>query len=60
MSPPHLKTLIAAGDYHPSPDRVAEAMLRRRGIRTILSTAVSSGVAGRSQPGTVPHRPRAA
>ncbi len=60
MSPRTLKTMIAAGDYRPSPDLVAEAMLQRRGIRTILSSAVSSGATGHGRADSVPPRPRAA
>ena len=51
MQSAQLKSLVEAGDYRPSPALVAEAMLKRRGIRELLvvePTAVSA--VGRSQP----------
>jgi len=42
----HLKSLIEDGRYQPQPDLVAEAMLRRRGVRTLL-TGGAIGPAGR-------------
>lgn len=49
MSPSQLKSLITTGDYRPSPDLVAEAMLARRSVRTILEAAIANGSDGRSQ-----------
>lgn len=42
----HLKSLIEDGRYQPQPALVAEAMLRRRGVRTLL-TGASISPAGR-------------
>jgi hypothetical protein len=42
----HLKSLIEDGRYQPQPELVAEAMLRRRGVRTLL-TAAAINPAGR-------------
>jgi len=42
MSPRHLKSLIESGHYKPEPALVAEAMLQRRGVRTLLTGGVSS------------------
>ena len=44
--PLHLKSLIEDGRYQPQPELVAEAMLRRRGVRSLL-TGVSISPAGR-------------
>jgi hypothetical protein len=44
--PLHLKSLIEDGRYQPQPELVAEAMLRRRGVRTLL-TAAAINPAGR-------------
>jgi hypothetical protein len=48
-----LKTLIETGDYRPEPARVAQAMLRRRAVRDLLTGAPALGEAGRI------HSPRA-
>lgn len=44
-----LKNLVQSGDYRPDPERVAEAMLRRRSVRTLLVESAISSV-GRIQP----------
>lgn len=36
MQPRQLKTLIETDHYKPDPSLVAEAMLKRRGVRTLL------------------------
>jgi hypothetical protein len=41
-----LKKLVDGGSYQPQPALVAEAMLRRRGVRALL-TGVSLGPVGR-------------
>lgn len=47
MQQRQLKSLIENGQYQPQLELVAQAMLRRRGVRTLLTGAVSS--ADRSQ-----------
>jgi hypothetical protein len=41
MQQRQLKSLIENGQYQPQPELVAEAMLRRRGVRTLLTGALS-------------------
>jgi hypothetical protein len=36
MSQRQLKTLVQSGHYKPEPELIAEAMLQRRGLRTLL------------------------
>ena len=36
MSQRQLKTLVQSGHYKPDPELIAEAMLQRRGMRTLL------------------------
>jgi hypothetical protein len=36
MEQRHLKSLVESGNYRPQPELVACAMLRRRGVRTLL------------------------
>jgi hypothetical protein len=36
MSQRQLKTLVQSGHYKPDPELIAEAMLQRRGLRTLL------------------------
>lgn len=43
-----LKSLIEDGHYRPEPELVAQAMLRHRGVRVLLTGAAPSG-AGRIQ-----------
>jgi hypothetical protein len=47
MKATELKNLVEAGTYKPDPSRVANAMLRRRGVRELL-TGAYAGAAGRS------------
>ena len=37
MQQERLKALVETGDYRPKPALVAEAMLRRRGVRELLA-----------------------
>ena len=37
MQPEQLKSLVETGDYRPEPALIAEAMLRRRGVRELLT-----------------------
>ncbi len=39
MKATELKNLVEAGSYKPDPSRVANAMLRRRGVRELLTGA---------------------
>jgi hypothetical protein len=39
MKATELKNLVEAGIYKPDPSRVASAMLRRRGVRELLTGA---------------------
>ena len=49
IQPRQLKGLIETGHYAPEPVLVAEAMLRRRGMRVLLADSPSArGAAGRS------------
>ncbi len=52
MQSEQLKSLVESGHYKPDPSRVAAAMLRRRGVRELL-TGGSRGFneAGRNRPG---------
>jgi len=43
-----LKSLVQNGDYRPQPELVAQAMLRRRGVRALLMDAALNPV-GRIQ-----------
>jgi hypothetical protein len=49
MKSEQLKNLVEAGDYKPDPALVAQAMLRRRAVRVLL-TAASFTSAGQTQP----------
>jgi hypothetical protein len=37
MEQRHLKSLVESGSYRPEPEQVACAMLRRRGVRALLT-----------------------
>jgi hypothetical protein len=58
MKATELKNLVEAGSYKPDPSRVANAMLRRRGVRELL-TGAYAGAADRS-PGSAQFHHRAA
>jgi hypothetical protein len=51
MQKPQLKRLIEAGHYQPEPAQVAQAMLRRRGVRELLISGVAHGSNGSSANG---------
>ena len=56
MKATELKNLVEAGSYKPDPSRVANAMLRRRGVRELL-TGAYAGAADRSRgPAGLRHR----
>jgi hypothetical protein len=38
-----LKTSIENGHYQPQPERIAQAMLRRRGVRSLLMAGCAFG-----------------
>ncbi len=51
MQPRQLKSLIETGHYRPEPALVAEAMLQRRGVRSLLTQASTPvNQAGRTPP----------
>jgi hypothetical protein len=58
MQQGHLKSLIESGSYRPEPELVAQAMLRRRGVRALL-TGMSLSEADRI-PSAADSRPQAA
>ncbi len=41
MKATELKNLVESGTYKPDPSRVANAMLRRRGVRELLTGAAA-------------------
>jgi hypothetical protein len=47
MKATELKNLVETGTYKPDPSRVANAMLRRRGVRELL-TGAYAGAADRT------------
>ena len=63
MQSERLKSLVETGNYRPKPALIAEAMLRRRGVRELLGDDPhdhgSLNPAGRTRPGQAPG-PRAA
>lgn len=42
MQQQQLKSLVESGSYRPEPELVARAMLRRRGVRALLTRAALS------------------
>jgi hypothetical protein len=42
MKATELKNLVEAGSYKPDPSSIASAMLRRRGVRELLTGAAAS------------------
>jgi hypothetical protein len=48
MKATELKNLVETGGYKPDPSRVANAMLRRRGVRELL-TGAYAGAADRNR-----------
>ncbi len=52
MHSEQLKSLVESGHYKPDPSRVAAAMLRRRGVRELLTGASPAfNATGRNRPG---------
>jgi hypothetical protein len=47
MNGQQLKTLVESGRYRPQPERIAQAMLRRRAVRELLTGDGSFSPAGR-------------
>jgi hypothetical protein len=41
MQQQDLKSLIEGGNYRPEPQLIAQAMLRRRGVRALLVSSLS-------------------
>ena len=56
MQQPQLKSLVERGDYHPEPELVARAMLRRRGVRALLTGAPLSPPGRILRPAESPRR----
>jgi hypothetical protein len=50
MNGQQLKTLVESGHYQPQPERIAQAMLRRRAVRELLIGGGSFRPAGRIRP----------
>ncbi len=51
MQPERLKSLVETGNYRPKPALIAEAMLRRRGVRELLGEERSElNQGGRTHP----------
>lgn len=59
MQQQQLKSLVESGGYRPEPELVAEAMLRRRGVRALLTGPPPLSAADRT-PSPAESRPRAA
>jgi hypothetical protein len=58
MQAEQLKSLVESGHYKPDPSQVAAAMLRRRGVRELLSFG-SQGLGGTGRiPGSSAGTPR--
>lgn len=50
MEQRQLKSLVESGNYQPAPELIAQAMLRRRGVRTLLiGTPISPADRSQSQ-----------
>jgi hypothetical protein len=59
MQSQELKSLVESGGYKPDPSRVAVAMLRRRGVRELL-TGASPALRPAGRIRTAPEFPRRA
>jgi hypothetical protein len=59
MEAQELKSLVESGNYKPEPSQVAVAMLRRRGVRELLTGISPAGPSDRTPPPQAA-RPRAA
>jgi hypothetical protein len=60
MEAQELKSLVESGHYKPDPSQIAVAMLRRRGVRELLTGVRPTGVQGGRSPRSEAVRPRAA
>ena len=56
MQQPQLKTLIEDGSYRPEPELIAQAMLRRRSVRALLTGTPLVGPGGRMHPASTAGR----
>lgn len=58
MQSERLKSLVETGNYRPKPALIAEAMLRRRGVRELLGdeppSSLNAGGRGHARPGLGP------
>jgi hypothetical protein len=55
MQQERLKSLVETGNYRPKPELIAEAMLRRRGVRELLADEPPAlNPSGRIQPARAP------
>ncbi len=59
MASQELKELVQLGLYKPNPSAIADAMLRRRGVRELLTGAQIGSGSDRTRPAE-PFHPRAA
>jgi hypothetical protein len=59
MDAKQLKTLIESGGYKADPAQVAAAMLRRRGVRELLTGVSPAAAQGGRSPSPRPARSRA-
>jgi len=48
MQPEQLRIMVESGNYKPEPALVAQAMLRRRGLRALLAAGGDAGRADRA------------
>ncbi len=61
MQPEQLRIMVESGNYRPEPALVAQAMLRRRGLRALLASDPSVGrVDGKISPAGRTHEAPAA
>ena len=56
MKSTELKNLVESGTYKPDPSRVASAMLRRRGVRELLTGAYAASADRSHGSGQLRHR----
>ena len=56
MKQTELKNLVESGTYKPDPSRIATAMLRRRGVRELLTGAYASAADRSRGSGQLHHR----
>jgi hypothetical protein len=56
MKSTELKNLVESGTYKPDPSRIATAMLRRRGVRELLTGAYADSADRSHGPAQLRHR----